>query len=330
MVGIRIVYSEKYLQHKPRGYHVENPSRILTALKTLENIEKELVEPLPVSTDEVITIHDPDYVREVELKSMLGEDMDSDTYVSRETFESALYALGGALKSYEVQGFGLLRPPGHHAGIRGAAFSAPTLGFCIFNNMAYVARKLGKRVAILDFDVHHGNGTQEIVYNDPQILHVDLHQDPLTLYPGTGFPEDLGEGEAKGTKINIPLPPGSSDDIYREALDIAEEVIEQFSPEVIGFSAGFDGFLGDGLADLELTESSYYRLGRMKRLGHRYFAVLEGGYSSGLERGVPAFVKGLIDEDMGSRERISDGGAWARWREIKFVMKNEIGKYWKI
>ncbi len=318
-----IVYSDKYKDHFSSIHHVENPDRLTRALNSLKG--EKIVEPIKVDDPQIV--HSEEYINKI--KGVKGEEwIDADTYVNEKTYDTALYALGGALKAFELQGFALVRPPGHHAGKNGRAFNAPTLGFCIFNNVAYIIKKkMLRHVAIIDFDVHYGNGTQEIFYDDPEVLHIDIHQDPKTIFPGTGFPEMVGKGEAEGTKVNLIIPPRGSDDLYDELFPIIQAIIEDFKPAYIIFSAGFDGFKGDGLASLNLTEYTFYNLGS---LGKNSSAVLEGGYGIGLERGLPAFIKGLEREEADYPKESSPDAVKSRFFESLEKEKEILRNYWKI
>lgn len=274
MRGLITLYSAVFLEHKPPFPHPERPERLKVALSSLRRHELlgEVVEPKPAEEEDLYRVHDPEYVVEVRDLVESGVSMlDNDTYVSRGTMRAALTAAGASLTAAETALEGrviivLPRPPGHHAGRRGRAMGALTQGFCIFNNAALVVARLlelgVKRVAVLDFDSHHGNGTQEIFYSDPRVLHVDLHEDPITLYPGTGFLTDLGSGEGEGFKVNVVLPPGSGDDVYATALEeVVVPLLESFKPEAIVYSAGFDAYAGDGLSHLRAGAHTYSRLG---------------------------------------------------------------------
>ncbi|MCY0874142.1 MAG: histone deacetylase family protein [Acidianus infernus] len=320
-----IVYSDKYKEHYSSMHHVENPDRLTRALSSLRG--EKIVEPIKVEDPQIV--HSEDYVEKI--RNIKGEKwIDADTYANDKTYETALYALGGALKAFELQGFALVRPPGHHAGKNGRAFNAPTLGFCIFNNVAYVVRKKAlKHVAIIDFDVHYGNGTQEIFYDDPEVLHIDIHQDPKTIFPGTGFPEMVGKGEAEGTKVNLLIPPRGSDDLYEELFPLIQSILEDFKPAYIIFSAGFDGFKGDGLASLNLTEYTFYNLGSLGK-GKYSAGVLEGGYGVGLERGLPAFIKGLKGEIADYAKEKSPDSVKSRFFDYLEKEKEILRNYWKI
>ncbi|RLF12740.1 MAG: histone deacetylase family protein, partial [Thermoprotei archaeon] len=231
-----VIYDDVFLKHRTGAYHPERPQRlidIMDALKSKGILKSVALEkPWKASVSDVVMVHEERYVdlvrRAVERKARY---IDPDTPISEESFDVALYAVGAVKKGCHMlfrEGydgcFTIQRPPGHHAGVSGPALGAPTLGFCLFNNVAIAAKMLIKeygcsRVAIFDFDCHHGNGTQEIFYQDSSVLYISTHQDGRTCYPGTGFISEVGEGDGEGYNINIPLPPLSGDDVYLEALN---------------------------------------------------------------------------------------------------------------
>lgn len=219
--------------------------------------------------------------------------IDLDTLCTETTYDAALLAAGAAIEAVRRGGFALVRPPGHHAG------RSRAMGFCIFDSIAIAARwaraELGiERVAIIDWDVHHGNGTQEIVGADPAILFASLHQWPL--YPGTGGPHEQAE-----TIVNVPLRAGTGDDEYMQAFAAVEERVRRFEPELLLVSAGFDAHADDPLAGLELTAGAFCELARRAALlAPRVAAVLEGGYNLAT---LPDLVGAALE---------GFSGAWAR------------------
>lgn len=334
---MKIFFSEDFMLHVPPTNHPENPSRLEKILAGLrENGFEEFIDVCDCSGDIryiASLVHSKKYVEFILHK--LRETpiwLDDDTYLSQGSERAIVRALScsyclakHALENKRTSAFLLVRPPGHHAGIEGSAMGSDSLGFCIFNNAAVVARVLSSmgNVFMIDFDTHHGNGTQEIFYRDKKVIHLDIHQHPATLYPGTGWPDQIGEGEARGTKLNITLPPGTSDDIIDDVLGRMDLYLKRFSFDYIVVSAGFDAFINDGLALLRLSEVSYYRIGRYIREISRdkpLIVLLEGGYSVGLRRGLPAFVRGVmgLGENKEWIETRSDDKVWLKyhsWRE---------------
>ena len=327
-----VLYSPTFLEHRPKEYHPENPGRLLRAIDALKRSGLwEPIEPEPVPEDELLRVHGEDYVRLVEDRSRDFSHLDPDTYVSPGTFEASLKAFGASKKAVELtldrKGIylALVRPPGHHAGRNGRAFGAPTLGFCIFNNAAYAAKvaeeKFGK-VLVIDFDAHHGNGTQEILWNDDKAVHVDLHE--RDIYPMSGYEYEVGGRNAEGTKINVPMPHYAGDDDYVYAWDeIVLPVLAQLKPKLIVISAGFDGFLGENLTTLRLSEVFFAYAG--STLSRYPLAVIfEGGYSVGLDRGLPAFIKGYLSGEIRDVPVAPSYGALTTVSAVKEVQ----GQWW--
>ena len=287
------VYNPIYLKHDT-GQHVEVAARLEAITSYLEktglNSQLTLIEPRPATIDEIALVHTREYIKEIEEKATSGGGwLDPDTVMSAGSYEAALYAAGGLIRAVEAvmagevsSAFALVRPPGHHATSRQA------MGFCLFNNIAIAARYALaeynlERILIIDFDVHHGNGTQEAFYDNPRVMYISTHQYPH--YPGTGSIEETGSGAAKGTNINIPLPAGCGDAEY---LKVFEQIIvpagRRFNPQLILVSAGYDTHRADPLAMMEVTTGGFAKMtGTIKGLadelcGGRLALTLEGGY----------------------------------------------------
>ncbi|MFQ5887106.1 MAG: histone deacetylase [Candidatus Hydrothermarchaeales archaeon] len=281
-----IIYSERYLEHNME-YHPENNNRLrrTMSLLTKKNVfdSVALIEPEPANKEDILRVHTDQHMKLISEMSHKGGGMiGPDTYITEKSFDTAMLSAGGMITALEQDdykyAFTLIRPPGHHATPNDA------MGFCIFNNIAvaakYAMEKLDKkRVFILDFDVHHGNGTQDIFYKDPRVLFASLHQHPL--YPGTGRMDEIGSGEGEGYTLNIPLPPKITNNYYLRALDeIILPVLKEFDPELILVSSGYDGHYDDPLGDMCLSSHVYYNISkRLKRLDIKTIFTLEGGYN---------------------------------------------------
>ncbi len=311
-----LVYSEKYVQHNPGPGHPERPERLTAIVSALKksNLWKSprvrVVEPKPSGRGDIELAHDPDYVSLVERLSAAERPIDGDTPVRKNTFELALLSAGGAIEaarmvvSGEVKNsFALVRPPGHHA------FRARGGGFCYFNNIAVMIERMKRefklrRIFILDFDAHHGNGSQDIFYADPSVLYMSLHQHPLTLYPGSGFAEEIGSGEGEGYTVNAPMQPGSGDAEYAAVMrEVFVPLCEQFKPELFAVSAGFDAHADDPLTGLQLSTEAYGWLAALvleqaeRWCEGRSVFLLEGGYNlEALSGGVVNIVRAMGGE----------------------------------
>ena len=268
---IPLISHPDFTRLHPTGDHVERPERVGVILEAFPSYE----EARKASVDELALCHDRDYIEHVRAVSESGRTvmLDGDTVSTPSTYETARLAAGGAIQATERGGFAVVRPPGHHA-LPGRA-----MGFCIFNNVAVAARfaqvNLGiDRIAILDWDVHHGNGTQEIFWSDPSVFFVSIQQWPF--WPGTG-----GPGEGNETTVNVPLEAGSGDGVYLDAMEsIVEPAISGFEPELLLVSSGFDAAAGDLLGGMRVTEEGFGEMTRRAAgLAPRVAFVLEGGYT---------------------------------------------------
>jgi len=299
MTETAVVYSPKYLSHKTGPHHPESPSRLRVIMRELNksgiltNERCSLVEPEIASINDLELIHDIDHIQRIQQFCSCGGGLLDvrDTVVSPESYEVALLAAGGTMKAADLvmagkfrNAFAFVRPPGHHAG------PCYSMGFCVFNNIAVAAAHLLEnfsldRVLILDIDAHHGNGTQEIFYRSNKVLYVSLHEDPIE-FPLTGFADEAGEDEGSGYTVNIPLPYGTDDRTYLRAFkEIAAPIINQYRPQFILVSTGFDNHYTDPVGNLSLSALSYAKIfdavleSATKFCQGKLVAVLEGGYS---------------------------------------------------
>ena len=272
---MKIIFDERCLEFNEPG-HPESPERVRRAAEYLRE-RFDFVEPEPAREEDLLLVHTPGLIESV--KNLTFYDWDCPRYPN--IYEYALLAAGGAILAGEVGGFSLMRPPGHHVG---RDFLG---GFCYFNNIAIAVKRSGKRTLILDIDAHHGNGTQDIFLGDPQVVYVSLHRSPL--YPGTGL-------SSVQNCFNFPLPARCGDQVYLETLDRAlDRALQDFQPEQVAISAGFDGYERDPLASLGLSIETYREIGaRIAKLGLPVFAVLEGGYvPEALGPLIEALIRGL-------------------------------------
>ncbi len=308
-VATYVCTDDLFLHHRPLGEHPERPERLQAITAALATSELRgryrHVAPRRATAEELQRVHTADYLHDLWVR--MGDQnpkgsgwLDPDTYYGPGSYEAALSAAGGTvdlalrvLGSQQDNGFALVRPPGHHASQHHA------MGFCLLNNIAVAAmaaRASGARVAIVDFDVHHGNGTEEIFAADGSVLFISTHQFPF--YPGTGAVTAVGEGPARGTKINIPLPEGSSGPEYRLAWKrVVMPALRRFAPDLILLSAGFDAHARDPLAGMALHEDDYaFLTHQLLQVQPRLVAALEGGYHlEALAASVLAVLRVLVD-----------------------------------
>jgi acetoin utilization deacetylase AcuC-like enzyme len=311
-MAIAVVDDERFDGHRAMEMHPERPERLVAARAGLKRAvaadELVRVAARPVSDEEVLRVHTESHLLVLRdaLSSGWGH-IDADTFFSPASEEAAWLAAGGAVELCRAvvegpvrRGLGLLRPPGHHA------VPSRSMGFCLLNNIAIaaadaLARGLS-RVAIVDWDVHHGNGTQDIFYEDPRVLFVSLHQSPL--YPGTGRVDERGAGAGKGSIVNVPMTPGSGPVAYAAAFrELVLPALRAFDAELVLVSSGFDAHRADPLAGLELDADCFGAMttalaDHVDEVGHGRLAMfLEGGYDlDAIEESVCTVVRALEGE----------------------------------
>lgn len=322
-----LVYDERFLLHRAPYEHPEHPGR-LTAIHARLDEEGLLArcEPVPAreaTPEELERIHTPAHVRTIASTSKRDfAQLDPDTYTSRDSYEAALLAAGGLVdlslavaEGRLANGLALLRPPGHHAEADRA------MGFCLFNNVAVAARAVqgrgpARRILIVDWDLHHGNGTQHSFWEDPTVLYFSTHQFPF--YPGTGAIDEIGGGAGRGFTVNVPLPAGCGDAEYLAAFDrVLLPAAREFAPDLVLVSAGYDAADGDLLGSMRITPDGYARLTQrlLGLAGGRAVLALEGGYNlDAIARSAEASLRALLGEaaEESLRPRPGPGPAVSR------------------
>ncbi len=313
MPRVGYLYDPLYLEHDVPG-HPESPGRLRAIMAHLEDsgllAQMTALTPRDATPDDLELVHSRALIERVRQACQPETDhwLDVDTYAVARSYDVALRAAGGVLAAVDavLEGdigsvFCLVRPPGHHA--------TPTLamGFCLFNNVAIaaahaVARRGLQRVAIVDFDVHHGNGTQDAFYADGRALYFSTHQHPF--YPGTGYWTETGEGAGRGKVVNVPLPAGCGDAEYlRSYRELCVPALERFRPQLMLVSAGFDAHFADPLAQMLVSASGYYEIAKLLRgladelCGGRIVYALEGGYD---QTALAWSVRACIDTLLGN------------------------------
>jgi acetoin utilization deacetylase AcuC-like enzyme len=339
-----LVASERFGEHQTPPGHPESPERaeVLDAVAAeWRRKGGEVLAPRPVTREELARVHADTYLRRIDEIAGQSAKLDPDTYTSPESVEIARLAAGAAVLAVDrvmTKGgaaFALVRPPGHHAERDRA------MGFCLYNNIAVAAahaRTRTSRVAIVDYDVHHGNGTQHTFESDPNVLYISTHQFPF--YPGTGPADEIGRGKGEGFTVNLPLEVGSVDEDYQISfLEVVIPVLRQFKPELLLVSAGFDAHERDPLAGMRVTTPAFAAMTldlwkvAAECCGGRLVAVTEGGYDlRALGQSLLA-VANVLGSEAGKQ-----AAPWpsplpaipaTRGRATVALTKKHLGRFWK-
>jgi len=345
-----VFYDPIYLDHDTGFGHPERAERLEVTMKMLEKSglagKVRIISPRDATVEEIQLVHPMHYIEKV--KSMAesgGGWLDADTHVSPRSFDAALRSAGAALEGLERifsgdagNAFCLARPPGHHAtATRG-------MGFCLFNNNAVASRFAMEkfdvsRIFILDWDAHHGNGLQDIFYEENRVLYVSLHQYPH--YPGSGSYQEVGSGAGEGYTVNFPFPARSGEDVYLAAFDqVILPIARQYEPQLVLISAGYDGHFSDPLCSMLLTSSTYAEMtARLKEFAAatcsgRIMAALEGGYDlTGIAASITNTIAVMAGEDVKVREEtgpLSGQTSPGRGMEIVEATRNALSPYWSL
>ena len=308
-----LLYDDVYLLHKTGHGHPECPKRLTAIVEKLkrDDLLSQLaaLDPAVASTDLIATVHKPEYIKQVQrsCEGGLGYVDSPDAPASEESYQVALKAVGGVLEAIDAvmqkrieNAFCAVRPPGHHA------LPDEAMGFCLFNNVAVAARYIQKKyrlpkILIVDWDVHHGNGTQAIFYDDPSVLYFSVHQYPF--YPGTGSKSEKGVGKGLNFTINAPLPAGCGDWEYKQVFDkMLLPAAMEFKADFVLISAGFDAHENDLLGGMRVTTQCFAdlttRVGKIASecSAGRLVSLLEGGYGEGLADSVAVHLRVLMGE----------------------------------
>jgi acetoin utilization deacetylase AcuC-like enzyme len=302
-----LVDDPRFERHKAPAQHPERPERLQAARNALTKVAAafDVVPARPATDEELLRVHEARFLEALEKMRGRSSRVDPDTYVSPESVDVARLAAGSLVSLVDAlidgpvsKGVALLRPPGHHAR------PGHAMGFCLLNNVAVAAAHAHarglERIAVVDWDVHHGNGTQEIFWRDPHVLYVSTHQFPF--YPGSGDVDEVGEADGKGFTVNVPLPAGGGDSLYASAFErVVLPVVQAYAPELVLVSAGFDASANDPLAQMQLSAQAFGWMGRElarvaeKSAKGRMALVLEGGYDLvSLETGLRSAIDGML------------------------------------
>lgn len=339
-----IVLDARFLQHEtPRG-HPERPERLRALLDALGNWEKRnrlrSIEPRLAETERLSRVHSQDHVRRIAATAERPySSLDPDTHAGQRSYETARLAAGGAMALVEALSSGkidsgilLARPPGHHAE------SDRAMGFCLFNTIAVAAQFAldegwARRIAVVDFDVHHGNGTQEIFYNRPDVLFLSSHQYPF--YPGTGSFREKGDGNGLGTTVNLPISAGAGDGFFAPLYqEFVAPILKQFQPDLILVSAGFDAHRQDPLGGMNLSAQGFGKIAFLLNEAAadvckgRILYLLEGGYDlQGLVSSTLEVISACLDPSHAATRSFEEEEPYAAYRDLA---KSHLKEFWSV
>jgi acetoin utilization deacetylase AcuC-like enzyme len=352
-----LIASERFADHQTPPGHPESPERAEVMDVVAGRWRRQgglVVAPREATREQLARVHDAGYLRRIAETAGSAVALDPDTYTSPETPEVALLAAGAAVDAVErvmgapagaepgrgaiaggTRAFALIRPPGHHAE------RAQAMGFCVYNNVAVAAahaRTLGAgRIAIVDYDVHHGNGTQHLFESDPEVLYVSMHQFPF--YPGTGDANEIGRGPGQGFTVNVPLEAGAVDEDYQLVFaEVVGPVVRQFRPDIVLLSAGFDAHERDPLGGMRLSTEAFTAMTWELRqiaaecCGGRIAAVTEGGYDlPALRESLEGVIAALASDGTtdGDARWPASGIASSRGRVGAAVARGALARFWK-
>ncbi len=332
---MEIIFHPDYILHEQRGTHPERPERLLAIMERLEkdDLTEEITIP-EMATDEFLsTIHTEDYISRLK-SSPCGYLDGGDTFIGEDTYDIARLAVGGGSSTIDAAKKGqaamaLLRPPGHHAG---AGYGG---GFCYLNNISLAVAHSGMdKVAILDFDGHHGNGTSDIFYSDPNVLFISAHH--YGIYPGTGEHIAIGNGEGEGFNVNIPFKAGAGDSSYEFAWDeLIEPILSDYKPNMILVSMGTDGHYSDGMTGLSLSSQAHIEMARRSiEISQKYCAgkvafFLEGGYHLGSLAEIISGISALTEAKEVELEHSQVYDSECLGRPVVEKTKHALEDHWK-
>lgn len=349
MNDLAIVYSDEFKKHVMDKAHPESPERleqIINAAKELIGESEnriEIIEPVEIEEEDLLSVHVPDHIAKIEAISKAGGGIITlDTTLNEHTFNAAKLAAGATKLAVKIvdenhskTSFAAVRPPGHHAESNSAG------GFCFFNNISIAAewlisKKGYRRIVILDIDHHFGNGTSHIFYHRSDVLYVSIHAHPMYSYPGTGFPTEIGIVEGMGYNVNIPLLPGTESMDWLYSLNFAANIIEQYQPEIILVSVGFDALRGDPVGVLSLNNSAFFGAGYIiKQLANklcngRISCTLEGGYKIEQLKDISKkFFKGLLGYKPKIIEKFQESNISNHTNSMLGQVKRALNDYWE-